>query len=205
MFYGRTGGRNTRKACVSTGFTERLKNLFYRYLSIRTQFRGELIQINRQVGFANFSNYQDRKEIFIEGQTEYENELIRLALNETMRKQNIVSLEARICPKKSSTKLYEAIKKSEKIVADGRKNILVDNNRPNNIKGDSLRCDNQKYNVTYVLPFDIYWISNFHMEEICILRRENTNTGEDMNAREGCMRLIMWERIFWISRMACGQ
>lgn len=141
------------KACVSTGFTERLKNLFYRYLSIRTQFRGELIQINRQVGFANFSNYQDRKEIFIEGQTEYENELIRLALNETMRKQNIVSLEARICPKKSSTKLYEAIKKSEKIVADGRKNILVDNNRPNNIKGDSVRCDNQKYNVTYVLHF----------------------------------------------------
>ena len=89
------------KASVSNVFTERQKNVFYCYLSIRTHFRGELIQINRQVGFANFSNYQDRKEIFIEGQTEYENELIRLALNETMRKQNIVSLEARMCPKKN--------------------------------------------------------------------------------------------------------
>lgn len=84
------------KAVVSNGFTERQKNLFYSYLSIRTHFRGELIQINRQTGFANFSNYQDRKEIFIEGQTEYENELISIALNETMRRQNIVSLEARI-------------------------------------------------------------------------------------------------------------
>ncbi len=36
----------------------------------------------------------------LEGQIEYEDELIRPALNETMRKQNIVSLEARICPKK---------------------------------------------------------------------------------------------------------
>lgn len=109
------------KAAVSDVFTERQKNLFYSYLSIRAHFRGELIQINRQTGFANFSNYQDRKEIFIEGQTEYENELIRLALNETMRKQNIVSLEARICPKKNAVKLYEAIARNEKIIGSSKR------------------------------------------------------------------------------------
>ena len=103
------------KASVTGAFSGYQKNLFYIYLSIRTHFRGELIQINRQVGFANFSNYQDRKEIFIEGQKEYEDELIRLALNETMRKQNIVSLEARICPKNSAAKLYQSITKSQNI------------------------------------------------------------------------------------------
>ncbi|MEY8427438.1 hypothetical protein AALA00_06870 [Lachnospiraceae bacterium 46-15] len=104
------------KACVSGDFGAYEKNLFYVYLSIRTHFRGELIQVNRQVGFENFSKYQDRKEIFIEGQKEYEDELVRLALNGTLKCQNIVSLEARICPKKSALKLYGAIKKNQAIV-----------------------------------------------------------------------------------------
>ncbi len=142
------------KACVSEIFKERQKNIFYRYLSIRTHFRGELIQINRQVGFANFSDYQDRKEIFIEGQTEYENELFRLALNETMRKQNIVSLEARICPKKSSEKLCEAIRRSEKIVGDKKRNNVADDGRFHKAKGNiDVRVDEQEHKVTYVLHF----------------------------------------------------
>lgn len=106
------------QAAVSSQFTERQKNLFYKYLSIRTHFRGEMIQINNQVGFENFSNYQDRKEIFIEGQKAYEDELVRLALNETKRKQNIISLEARICPKKSVARLYQALAGKEKIAAE---------------------------------------------------------------------------------------
>lgn len=81
-------------------FTEEQKDLFYGYLVIRSDFRGEIIQINRQIGFANFSDYQDRKEYFIEGEKAYEDELVRLALNESLRKENMVSLEARICPKK---------------------------------------------------------------------------------------------------------
>lgn len=109
------------KAAVSGVFNDHQKDLFYIYLSIRTHFRGELIQINRQVGFANFSNYQDRKEIFIEGIREYEAELIRLALNETMRKQNIVSLEARICPKQTAAKLRDAIMLNQKIVTNAGK------------------------------------------------------------------------------------
>ncbi|MEZ3485954.1 MAG: hypothetical protein K1W22_05000 [Lachnospiraceae bacterium] len=105
------------KASVCETFKDYQKNIFYMYLAIRAHFRGELIQINKQVGFSNFSNYQDRKEYFIEGQKEYEDELIRLALNETMQKQNIVSLEARICPKKSAVDLYKAIKRNQNIVA----------------------------------------------------------------------------------------
>jgi len=97
------------KACVTSQFTERQKNYFYRYLSLRTDFRSELIQVNRHVGFANFSNYQDRKEFFIEGMKSYEYELARLSLNASFHKQNIASLEARLCPANTSKKLYKKI------------------------------------------------------------------------------------------------
>lgn len=113
------------RASVSYGFDEYQKNLFYVYLSIRTHFRGELIQVNRQVGFANFSNYQDRKETFIEGKKPYEEELIRLAFNETMRRQNIVSLEARICPKQNSAKLYQAITRSSSLAEEENREKII--------------------------------------------------------------------------------
>lgn len=118
------------KAAVSDVFNDYEKNLFYIYLSIRTHFRGELIQVNRQVGFANFNNYQNRKEIFIEGEKPYEDEMIRLALNATLKNQNIVSLEARICPKKSSAKLYKAIMENERIVKSQThyREVLKENN-----------------------------------------------------------------------------
>lgn len=100
-------------------FTEDQQDLFYAYLVIKTDFRGELIQTNNKVGFSNFSNYQDRKEFFIEGQKAYEEELVRLALNESLRKENMVSLEARICPKKTSTMLYQTLRNFEDIVISG--------------------------------------------------------------------------------------
>lgn len=107
-------------------FTEEEKDLFYSYLVIRTDFRGEIIQINGQVGFANFSDYQDRKEYFIEGEKAYENELVRLALNESLRKENMISLEARICPKKTSLKLYETLRNYEGIIKSGECSEVYD-------------------------------------------------------------------------------
>lgn len=105
---------------VLTGsFTNEQMNVFYAYLMIRTDFRGEIIQNNNETGFSNFSDYQDRKEYFIEGHKAYENELVRLALNEALEKKNMVSLEARICPKSPSAKLYRRLKDYEKIVKQG--------------------------------------------------------------------------------------
>lgn len=45
-------------------FSEFEKNVFYRYLVIRTYFRSEMVQVNRMVGFSNFDEYQLRKELF---------------------------------------------------------------------------------------------------------------------------------------------
>ncbi len=104
---------------LSDSFNSEQKNIFYAYLLIRADFRGEIIQNNDKTGFSNFSDYQDRKEYFIEGHKEYEDELVRLALNETLEKKNILSLEARICPKNTSAELYHRLKRYEKLVEQG--------------------------------------------------------------------------------------
>lgn len=126
------------KASKIGKFDEYQKNCFYKYLLIRTQFRGEMIQINKKCGFSNFQEYQNRKEIFIEGENAYQDELVRLALNDTLRKENIQSLEARICPKKSSKDLYKTFCNGERII----KELDV-------IKG----CQNAKQKLIYVLHF----------------------------------------------------
>ena len=101
---------------ITDCFDSDQKNIFYAYLLIRTDFRGEIIQNNEKIGFSNFSDYQDRKEYFIEGHKAYEDELVRLALNETLVKDNVHSLEARICPKNTSMELSKKLRYYEKIV-----------------------------------------------------------------------------------------
>lgn len=111
-------------AIILEKFDENQSNIFYRYLSIRTQFRGELIQVNRQVGFANFSNYEKRKEIFIEEIRMYEDELIRLAINEPLSRDYMKYLEVRICPNDTPSKLYNKIVRYQKIVNENSRDKL---------------------------------------------------------------------------------
>lgn len=56
------------------------KLLFYLYLHIKTLFRNELIQTNPQIGFHNFSLYEQRKELFIPEGSVYERLMTFLAL-----------------------------------------------------------------------------------------------------------------------------
>lgn len=93
--------------------SEKEVNYFLIYLKIKQKFRNELVQTNERIGFHNFCLYQDRKEYFIEDFPKYQHELIRLAINSTLREQNIVSLEARICPKSSLGKNIKAIKEND--------------------------------------------------------------------------------------------
>lgn len=79
-------------------FTEYEKSIFYIYLLIKANFRGEMIQINRRNGFQNFADYQSRKGQFYEGLPEYESEALRLAVSATIKENHIETLEARIMP-----------------------------------------------------------------------------------------------------------
>lgn len=86
------------KASFSNHFSQNDNNDFYKYLLIKSAFRSEMIQNNHTTGFKNFSNYQNRKALFISGIKKYETEAIRTALVEPISTQPIVSLEARIMP-----------------------------------------------------------------------------------------------------------
>ncbi len=88
------------KAIFSNRFTEHpeYNQLFYTYLCIKAKFRKEFIQINRNIGFENFCNYQDRKTLFIKNHTIYEEKLVDYAINGVLAQPEVDYLEARIAP-----------------------------------------------------------------------------------------------------------
>ena len=77
------------------------KDLLYIYLLLKNRFRCEMIQMNKEVGFANFSLYQDRKDTFWEKTPEYWHESQRLAVVSTLKNGKVSSLELRVQPGKT--------------------------------------------------------------------------------------------------------
>jgi len=74
---------------------------FYRYLIIKAKLRSEMVQFNANVGFANFSDFERKKEIFIEGKVPYENLLLTLPLYEAHQYYHQDYIETRVAPKNS--------------------------------------------------------------------------------------------------------
>ncbi len=93
-------------------------NLFYLYIVIKADMRRELIQANKNVGFANFMLYQNRKEDFIEN-TPYEKVYLKMAVRDTIYNQHIKSLEARIAPKDNVNDMAKSIRKYDGWITDG--------------------------------------------------------------------------------------
>lgn len=85
------------RACIEGGFTSFEQELFYLYLLLKTSFRSEMIQVNKQVGFQNFANYQDRKDDAW-NRNLYWWEANRLSLSGPLKRQHIVSFETRFGP-----------------------------------------------------------------------------------------------------------
>ncbi|MCI1683897.1 MAG: hypothetical protein LKI39_15290 [Bacteroides sp.] len=92
-----------------------LSTLFYAYLLIKAEFRKELVQLNERLGFANFAEYESRKELFIRKGSIYECALPVLALSDFFISENSNRyLEARITPKDTVSKLEDSIKHTDK-------------------------------------------------------------------------------------------
>lgn len=94
-----------------------LEDFLYLYLLMKSKFRAELVQVNEKHGFMNFSEYQDRKDGFIESEPFYMEALTYMAVAGSCHDQNIVSLEARITPQKSPIALNQRINRIDDIVA----------------------------------------------------------------------------------------
>lgn len=103
---------------------EKYQDLFYLYLVIKTKFRAELVQVNDMTGFKNFSEYQSRKEIFLQNDKRLSREIITSAMLSSIKDQNVVSLEARIVPKIKVKDIVKQIKFMDKNIAE---EIIKDN------------------------------------------------------------------------------
>ena len=88
--------------------------LFYVYLLQKEQLRKELIQLNEREGFGNFSDYEKRKEIFIENYPKYQQLVPRLAIDTAFASGHLKYLECRITPKKNSNEIRQTIELLEK-------------------------------------------------------------------------------------------
>lgn len=79
---------------------EILMNWFYAYLVIKGRFYEEMVQINENIGFENFSRYTDNRYGFLLDSSDTEN-MVRHAVVGTWNSGNIKGLEIRITPKLS--------------------------------------------------------------------------------------------------------
>ena len=98
--------------CFTGEFHPLAQWLFYVYLVLKTQFRGELVQVNRQTGFHNFKAYDQRKKTIWKKYPGYLNEDIYQAINAAQYEQGIAALEGRICPENTD---YETVAQVHKI------------------------------------------------------------------------------------------
>lgn len=98
-------------ACFSMKFDMETQWFFYLYLLLKSNFREEVIQVNRQAGFKNFQNYEKRKYTLwsLPGSSAYWNEAYRTAINAPLHEQPINSLEMRVTPSQSAVKNLENI------------------------------------------------------------------------------------------------
>lgn len=138
--------------------TELESDLFYLYILLKSQFRGEIIQINEQVGFKNFARYQDRKEHFWEDVPEYQAEGRRLAVGATRQNsQNLLSLEARIAPKKHPGEQYTAVFDTDRLVYFAEHEQEWDDREilraRGQAHGDRIRLWGEQESYFYVLHF----------------------------------------------------
>lgn len=126
--------------------------MLYSYLVIKSNFRGELIQINNRTGFQNFSKYQDRKNIIFGDNQEYWEESIRLSVVNAFYENNLKALEARIMPKGSPEEMNIEIRRYDKMVKSAGLKDMSNFYYITHFAKGSITNDNQKLKDKVLLP-----------------------------------------------------
>lgn len=124
-------------------------DLFYLYILIKSQFRNELIQVNKRYGFKNFMMYQDRKDLIFDDYPEYDLEAKNLSVNDSMENGNVKSLEMRIVPADSCSKQFKKILNIDKSIEFLR-------------RGTSQKHDPEKKTDELEMPY--YYVLHFPKE-----------------------------------------
>lgn len=101
---------------LSGNWSKHQSDAFYLYLLLKLNFRAEIVQVNREYGFTNFKEYQDRKGWFYENDLDYDAEMTRIAINSNMLDYYIKLFETRIAPAKSRVALEQKIRRIDEAV-----------------------------------------------------------------------------------------
>lgn len=97
-------------ACFRGEFSEFDQILFYLYLLLKNAFRAELIQQNQQVGFQNFSDYEQRKDVLWDSEAHLW-EAYRMSINAPLDMQAVKTLESRVTPADDRRKTLKKVMK----------------------------------------------------------------------------------------------
>lgn len=116
------------RACFRNDFSRKTQNIFYQYLKLQVSFRNEMIQVNKNVGFKNFSDYEKRKTCFLDSHSKYFSEYIRSAIKYQADRKCLKSLEMRLTPATISNDIFKMLKKYDNIISeiqnDEKKNAI---------------------------------------------------------------------------------
>lgn len=126
--------------------------LFYAYLVEKNRLRHELIQLNKKIGFANFAQYEQRKELFIKEGSVYQTLIAHQAVHNSVKNRADNYVEVRITPKDDAKKLARAIKTTDDNVFDPA--FLIPQNKKIshlNLKDMGYLIDKDNYH--YVLHY----------------------------------------------------
>lgn len=83
--------------------------MLWRYIVIKNQIRNKMVQNNENVGFGNFSEFERRKQVFVERYPLYKNLLIELPIEEAYRHHNVRYIETRITPEQTMHELKKEL------------------------------------------------------------------------------------------------
>lgn len=98
--------------------SELMSTLFYIYLLVKSEFRMEIVQLNDSVGFANFSDYQGRKKIFLKRGSVFDSIATQIAVASSLPNPER-QLEARIVPGDCTSDLCNSLRYIEDSVKQG--------------------------------------------------------------------------------------
>lgn len=104
--------------CYNNKMPSIIKGKFYAYLLIKSFLWREIVMANRQIGFATFERYQDRKDTLFDKDEAYSKEAYILSAVSSMAKSNVRSLEMRIVPKSKPDKLVKQVETTNKVIKD---------------------------------------------------------------------------------------
>lgn len=135
------------------GFGTEWQNLFYLYLLLKNSLRSEIVQVNKRIGFRNFSAYQNRKTMFWEKYNEYWAEGYRMAINGSIRDNHLNSLEIRIMPANTKKELMHTIYQTDRETYFARRNYPGDGENMELPEKRSVLEAGKKMEYFYVIHF----------------------------------------------------